>query len=302
MKKFFKDFWQVLKETYQAFSDDNAMKMSASLSYYTLFSLSPMLVLLMALAGFFFGREAIQGRVYGQIEDLIGGPAALQIQEMIKNVKFSGQTPWATLIGVVTLILGASGVFTEMQNSLNTIWQVKVKPRRSWVKMLVNRGLSISVIVSMSFLLLVSLVINALLNVFSERLQMLLADITVILFFIINNLIVLAVITTLFAVIFKILPDVRIRWKEVWTGAVFTALLFTLGKYLIGLYLSKASVGSAYGTAGSLVVILLWVYYSSTILYFGAEFTKVYARFLGKPIEPDSDAVKIEIKEIVASS
>ena len=249
-------------------------------------------------AAFFFGRDAVQGRVYGQIRTLVGSPAALQIQEMIKNVEVSGQTPWAAVLGIGTLLVGATGVFTEMQDSLNSIWQVKVKPRRGWLKLLINRGLSFSVIGSMAFLLLVSLLVSTLLNIFSERLNHWLENVTVILFFVLNNLVILGVITALFAVIFKVLPDVRIRWKDVWVGAGFTALLFMLGRYVIGLYLGQTSAGSAYGAAGSVVIILLWVYYSSTILYFGAAFTKAYAQRFGKEIEPDSDAVRIEIKEI----
>ncbi|MBC8111795.1 MAG: YihY/virulence factor BrkB family protein [Verrucomicrobia bacterium] len=298
MKDRLKQAWQLLADTYKAFSDDNAFKLSASLSYYTLFSLSPMLVVIIGLCSVFFGREAIQGKVYGQINDLIGNQAAVQVQEMIKNAEFSGQTPWAIAIGIGTLLLGATGLFTEMQDSLNTIWQVKAKPRRGWLKLLINRALSFSVIVSIGFLLLVSLLVSALLNIFSKKLEILLADATYVLFFVINILVILAVITTLFALIFKVLPDVLIRWKDAWIGAGFTALLFMLGRYLIGLYLGQTGAGTAYGAAGSIVVILLWVYYSSTILYFGAEFTKVYAQRFGEGIHPDSDAVRIEIKEI----
>lgn len=293
-----KNAWILLKDSFNGFIDDKALKMSASLAYYTIFSLAPMLVIVISLCGIFFGREAVQGRVYGQIQGFVGKDAAIQLQEMLKSVEFSGQTPLATVIGVVTLLIGATGMFTEMQDSLNTIWSVRAKPKRGWLKLIINRVLSFSVLVSIGFLLLVSLVINALLNVFSDRLEALLADVAVVAFYIINNLVVIGVITALFSVIFKVLPDVRIRWKDVLAGAVFTAVLFMIGKFLINTYLAQSDMGSAYGAAGSIVVILVWIYYTSAILYFGAEFTKAYAYRFGKGIEPDDDAVKIIRSEV----
>lgn len=298
MKTRLKNAWMLLKESFNSFLDDNALKMSASLAYYTIFSLAPMLVIVIAVCGVFFGRDAVQGRVYGQIQGFVGKDAAMQVQEMLKNVEFSGQTPLATVIGVVTLLIGATGIFTEMQDSLNTIWSVKAKPKRGWLKIIINRVLSFSVLVSIGFLLLVSLVISALLNVFSDKLEALLAEVAVVAFYIINNLVIIAVVSALFAVIFKVLPDVRIRWKDVMAGSVFTALLFMAGKFLINTYLSQSDMGSTYGAAGSIIVILVWIYYTSAILYFGAEFTKVYALKFGRGIEPDDDAVRIIKSEV----
>ncbi len=302
MKLRLKNAWMLLKDSFSAFIDDNALKMSASLAYYTIFSLAPMLVIVIALCGVFFGREAVQGRVYGQIRGFVGNDAAIQVQEMLKSVEFSGQTPLATTVGIITLLIGATGVFTEMQDSLNTIWSVKAKPKRGWLKIIINRVLSFSILVSIGFLLLASLVVSALLNVFSDRLERLLADVAVVAFYVINNLVVIAVITALFAVIFKVLPDVRMRWKDALAGSVFTALLFMIGKFLINTYLSRSDMGSAYGAAGSIIVILVWIYYTSAILYFGAEFTKIYAHKFGKGIEPDEDAVRIVRSEVEKES
>jgi membrane protein len=298
MKKLFKELWESLKGAFTAFNDDNALKLSASLSYYTVFSLSPMLIIIISLCGLFFGREAVQGEVYGQIRGLVGENAAAQIQELIKNAELSNQSGLAAILGIGTLLIGATGVFAEIQDSINTIWSLKAKPKQSWLKYLTNRLLSFSLIVSIGFLLLVSLAINAVLGIMSGYLERFFSEGTVVLFYIINQALVLAIISTLFAIIFKVLPDGHLRWKDAFTGAVFTAVLFMVGKFLIGAYLGSSSVTKTYGAAGSIVLILLWVYYTAAILYFGAEFTKVYSQKFGKPIEPNEHAVLVEKREV----
>lgn len=295
----FKKYWGVLKQAFNGFMDDNALKLSASLSYYTIFSLSPMLIVIISVCSLFFGREAIQGEIYGQIRSLVGSSAALQIQELIKNAQLTNQSGLAAVIGLGTLLIGATGIFAEMQDSINTIWGVKPKPKQGWLKYLINRFLSFSMIVSIGFLLLVSLAINTVLDLFSTRLEQLFSDGAVYLFHVINLAVVAGVITVLFALIYRVLPDGRLRWKDAFIGAAFTAVLFMVGKFVIGAYLGQPSVASTYGAAGSVIILLLWVYYSSAILFFGAEFTKAYACKLGKGIEPKEHAVLVQKREIV---
>jgi membrane protein len=292
-----KKIWYLLKETFREFNKDNAMKLSASLSYYTIFSLPPLLIIVIALCGVFFGREAVKGEIFGQINDLVGNDAALEIQEIVKNAKFSNNTRFATAVGIVILILGASGVFSEIQSSINHIWGLKAKPKRGWVKFLINRATSFSMIGCAGFLLLVSLLINSALDLLSQRLSEKFPDITLILF--VTNLIVLfLIIAILFTLIFKTLPDGRIKWRDAMLGASFTGVLFMIGKFCITAYLARNSVASVYGSAGSLIVVLIWVYYSAIILYFGAEFTKVYAINHGQKIVPKEYSVEIIKEEI----
>jgi len=297
IKTIFKDTLCILKNTFLDFTDDRGLKLSASLSYYTIFSLAPLLLLLISLAGVFFGREAIQGQVFNEINGLIGNEAAAQIQEIIKNMELSGKTTSAVIIGSITLLIGATTVFVEIQESINMIWKVKAKPKRGWVKLLKDRLLSSSLIVGLSFLLIVTFMINGLLVALNEWLKSYFPDVTILLFQIINIVLGFVVITVLFAVIFKVLPDAKISWKQVRVGAFFTACLFMLGRFLIGIYITKSNTGLAFGAAGSLIVILVWVYYTAIILYLGAEFTRVYAEFNGSKIEPADYAVVIEEHE-----
>lgn len=291
-------FLSVLKSSFSCFIQDNAFKLSASLSYYTVFSLGPILIIIISLAGFFYGREAVQGNIYGQIRELVGTEAALQIQEIIKNIQQTDQGVTAAIIGVGVLFLGATGVFIEMQDSINYIWSVKAKPTKGWLKFIINRLLSFSLVISLGFLLLVSLIISALLDLLNERLTRIMADITVYAIYVINIVVILAVNTSLFSVIYKVLPDAIIKWKDAFIGAFFTAVLFLLGKFAIGFYLGKSNLGVTYGAAASIIVILTWVYYSALILYFGAEFTKAYAIQRGGGIRIASTSVFIVKKEV----
>jgi membrane protein len=296
-KAAFKNGLNILKAAFAGFMDDRALKFSASLAYYTIFSLAPMLLLLISLAGIFLGKDASQGKIFAEINGIVGNDAAKQIQDMIKHLEMSGKSTISVIIGVITLIVGATTVFGEIQESINIIWQVKPKPKKGWLKLLQDRLLSGSLIITLGFLLLVSLLINGALLALSDKLKTFLPDITVIVFNIINLSISFVVIAVLFAVIFKVLPDVKISWKDVRSGAIFTTVMFLIGRLVIGIYIEKSGTSSTYGAAGSLIIILLWVYYTAAILYFGAEFTRAYADFKGIQIEPAEFAVHIEEKE-----
>ena len=282
----------ILKGAFKSFGEYKITKLSASLAYYTVFSMAPLLIMIISLSGIFLGREAVEGQVYAQLTGFVGEDTAKQLEEMIRNASLAGKSTLATIIGGAALLLGATTVFAEIQDSINFIWSVKAKPKLGWLKMLKNRLLSFSVIVSLAFLLLVSLAISAVIDALGNSLRDRFPDVTVVLFYIINLVVTFVVTTLIFAVIFKVLPDAVVQWKDVWAGAIATSVLFMIGKALISLYIAKANVGSTYGGAGSLVILLLWVYYSSIILYFGAAFTKEYAVVFGKEIEPKSFAVE----------
>jgi membrane protein len=295
---------KALKNAAIGFVNDNAFKLSASLSYYTIFALGPLLIIIISLAGIFFGKEAVKGRIYSQLTELVGSDSALQIQDIIINIQNSHSTTAGAIIGTVILIIGATGVFTEMQDSINFIWSVKAKPKKGWLKFIINRLLSFSLIVGMGFILLVSLIVSALLTLLSDRLVRLIPNYTVALFHIINTGIILVVIAALFTVIFKLLPDAIIAWKDALMGALLTAVLFLTGKFFIGYYIGRSNLGVTYGTAASIIILLTWVYYSAMILYYGAEFTKMYALQTGSGIKPKQTAVfiiKRETKEVPTS-
>ena len=290
--------WYLLKETYNQFTDDSGMKLSAALSYYTIFSLPPLLIIIISLSGIFFGPEAVRGEIFGQINGLVGNDAALQIQETIKNVVLSKSTTFATTFGIIILIIGASGVFSEIQESINYIWGIKAKPKRGIIKFIKNRIMSFSMIVSTGFLLLVGLIINSLMDVLNKKLSEFFPKDTVYFFYVLNILIVFMIITLLFTLIFKTLPDGKVVLRDCLIGAAFTALLFMVGKFAIGAYLGSSAIASWYGAAGSVILILIWVYYSAIILYLGAEFTKVFANTHGKKIIPYEYSVKVIEREI----
>jgi membrane protein len=294
----FKGIWNVIKETFTGFSDHKVTKLSGSLAYYTVFSMAPLLVVIISLCGIFLGQEAAQGEIYKQLAGFMGKQTALQLQEIVSKAAIGDKDKVAFIIGLVTLLVGATTVFADIQESINTIWGLKPKPKRGWLKMLQNRFLSFSVIVSLGFILLVSLGITTVLDGFSTRLQARYADVSVVLFYILNQLLTLVVITLIFAVIFRVLPDALIKWRDVLSGAVVTAVLFMLGKFAISIYIGQSDVGSTYGAAGSLVILLLWTYYSSIILYLGAEFTKAYAVAYGSEIRPAHYAVTTKEIEV----
>ncbi|WP_437918472.1 YihY/virulence factor BrkB family protein [Sphingobacterium sp. LRF_L2] len=298
IKQFIRTHFTILKNAVMGFTAEDTLKYSASLAYYTVFSLGPILVLIISLAGVFLGEDAIKGRLFTELQGLIGTSAAIQVQDIIKNLSLSGKSNIALLISAVTLLLGATTVFGDIQNSINKIWHVRPKVKKGWLKLVKDRLLSSSLVIGLGFLLVVTLIINGAVLAFTERLQRVFPDITVFLFSSINFLISFGIIYLLFCIIFKILPDVNIQWKTVRSGALFTALLFVIGRFLIGFYIESSSTESTYGAASSLVLILLWVYYTAAILYLGAIYTREYATYKGVPIEPSEFAVHVEMTEI----
>ncbi|MEP6894095.1 MAG: YihY/virulence factor BrkB family protein [Chloroflexota bacterium] len=282
-----KALWNLMKNTATKWSLDQAPRLGAALAYYATFSLAPLLIIAIAISGLVFGREAASGQIVGQIQGLVGQDTASTIQAMIAKSNQPATSILTSLVGLLTLLLGASGVFGELQRSLNEIWGVKPKPKRGLLATLKDKFFSFGIVLGSGFLLLISLVVSAGLAAMSNIFVGLTPGWGVITQ-IINFIISMAVITVLFALIFKYIPDTKIIWADVWSGAALTALLFTIGKALIGLYIGYSSLASTYGAAASLVVILLWVYYSAQILFFGAEFTQVYANMYGSRSHSES--------------
>ena len=297
MKKI-KEVGKVIIQAFKSFGEDKIPKYSASLAYTTVFSLGPLLIVIIFLCSIFFGQEATQGKIYSQMQQFVGQDAALQLQTIIQNASISNKGSFAALIGIVTLILGATAVFAEIQDSINTIWGFKAKPKKGLWKIIRNRFLSFSVVVSLGFLLLVSLAISTILEGLSDQLKARFPNVTVVIFYILNLIISFVVITTLFAVIFKVLPDAQTKWKDIFPGALASGILFMIGKFAISFYIGKSHVGTTYGAAGSLVVLLLWVYYSAIILYLGAEFAKTWASYKGSSIQPNDYAVALKKVEV----
>ena len=290
--------WKAMKKAAVDFNDDNGFKMAASLSYSMIFSIAPFLIVAISLAGIIWGQEAAEGRIYEQIKDLVGASPAQQIQDIITNIQRSHHTVAGAIVGGAILLIGATGVFTEIQGSINYMWSILSKPKKGWLKFLMNRLLSFSLIVAFGFISMVSLVVNSLMDILGDFLKRYFTHFTVYFFYTVNLVLTLAVIIVLFMIVFRILPDAIISWKDSFIGALFTGLLFIVGKLLISLYLSHSSIGVLYGAAASIMLILTWVYYSSIILYYGAEFTRAYAQLVGRSIRPNSTAVYIEKKEV----
>ena len=285
---------RVLKEAAYEWVDDGAMRLSSSLAYYAIFSLAPLLVIVVSIAGFFFGEDAARGEMAHQIAALAGRGAGEAIQAAVQSSAAQKTTGvLATVAGMALLLFGASTVFAELKDALNTVWGVVVKPGRPFLTLVHDRFFSFSIVLAVGFLLLVSLVISVLLAALSTymsgRIQL-----PPLVWQAWDFSISFAVISGLFGMIFKLLPNVHIGWRDVWLGAVCAALLFTLGKFAIGYYLATSSIASSFGAAGSVVVVLAWVYYSACILFFGAEVTKVYARTYGSGIVPNSRAVLVD--------
>ena len=273
--------------------NDQAPTLGAALAYYTVFSLAPLLIIAIAIAGLVFGHEAAQGQIFDQLRGLLGEASAKSMQDMVQNANAKPATGVvATLIGVMTLLFGASGVFGQLQTSLNAIWDVEPKPGRGILGIIQDRILSFGFILVVGFLLLVSLLLTAAIALVAQWFGGMVPGMET-LVQILNSILSLSVITLLFAMIFKFLPDAKIAWHDVWIGAFITAVLFTVGKLALGLYLGKSGVTSSYGAAGSLIALLLWVYYSSQILFFGAEFTQVYANRFGSHVAPADNAMAV---------
>jgi membrane protein len=284
----------MLKETFSEFIADNGLKLSAALSYYAFFSLVPLLIIIINLFGFIFGEVAVRGEIFGEVKGLMGSKAAIQIQDIIKNASLSNAGTLVTIIGIIVLIIGASGVFSEIQDSLNYIWGIKTKPKHTVIKFIKNRLVAFSMIGLVGFLLLVGLVINSLVDILNKNLSTYFPHNIIELFYAANILIIFITISILFTLIFKTLADGKVLLSHCFIGASFTAILFMIGKFIIGAYLIRSSVASIYGAAGTVILILLWVYYSAIILYFGAEFTKVYTRSRGQKIIPNDHSVRLK--------
>lgn len=297
MLKYLKKIWFLLKETVGKFIDDNPMSYSAAIAFYTIFSLPGILMVTVYIAGTAYDQELVQSELFNQIEQLIGPQSAKEINKILLNIEQSGEITFARTIGIITLLFSATTVFVSLQEALNKIWGIKAKPKYGFLKLLVDRILSLALIISIGFLLLVSLVADAILVIFREQLAEYLSGVTSSIIMVINILFSLAVITLIFAAIFKVLPDAKIKWRDVGIGAFITTLLFTSGKYLIGFYLGTSSVGTTYGAAGSFILMLIWIYFSTTILLLGAEFTYIYSKHIGSVILPGKGAVKVVLKE-----
>ena len=297
MKKI-KEIGGVIVQSFKNFGKDKIPKYSAALAYTTVFSLGPLLIVIIFLCSIFFGQEATQGRIYSEMQQFVGDDAALQLQTIIQNASLSGKGTAAAVIGIITLLFGATTVFAEIQDSINSIWGLKAKPSKGLWKLLRNRFLSFSVVVSLGFLLLVSLAISTIIEGLSAQLKASFPDVTVVIFYILNLLISFVIITALFAVIFKVLPDAKTKWKDIMPGALASGILFMIGKFAISFYIGKTNVGSTYGAAGSLVILLVWVYYSAIILYLGAEFAKAWSFHKGSSIHPNDYAIALEKVEV----
>ncbi|RZM78658.1 YihY/virulence factor BrkB family protein [Leptolyngbya iicbica] len=290
-----KQVWRMLKAAFQEWNEDKAARLAAALAYYTLFSLAPLLILVIAIAGLFFDSAAVRQQIMGQVEALIGGTSADFVSTILDNANRPGNNSGviASLISVGLLLIGATGVLTQLQLSLNTIWSVEARPDIGFLNLLRKRLLSLGMIIVIGFLLLVSLIISSVISGFSDYLNTLAPSLDTIVQ-VLNFAVSFGITTLLFAMIFKFLPDVVITWGDVWFGSAATAILFSLGKFLIGLYLGNSSFGSSYGAAGSVIILLVWVFFSAQILFYGAELTQVYSRRFGSQIQPNRYAVRQE--------
>lgn len=284
---------ELLKDSAVEWYEDEAPRKAASLAYYTLLSTAPLLMFSVTIAGVAFGDEAARGQIATQVGAVVGPQAAAAVQGVVRNAHQEQGGLLSSIIGIAVLLFGASGVFGELQTTMNSVWGVKPKPGRGVKGFLRDRFLSFTMVLGVAFMLLVSLLISAALSAVGEFLSSSLPGGEA-LWQVLNLLISLSIITGLLSLIFKVVPDAEIRWRDVWVGAFVTAILFTVGKSLLGLYLGKSSFSSSYGAAGSVVALVVWVYYASQILFMGAEFTQVYARLFGANIQPSPDAVAVE--------
>jgi len=296
MKKTIKAFFKIAGSASRRWWRKDPFMQSAVIAYYAIFSMPGLLVIVISIGSLFFKKDIITGQLYTQISSIMGVETARQIQDMIISISHTNKSVLATIIGIITVLLGATGVFVELQKALNVIWEVKAKPRRAIFTVIRTRLFSFGLILSVGFLLLISLTITTIIAVIGNWVMNHWPNIVLIIFYMLNFIISFGVVMLLFALLFKILPDAKIQWKHLWWGSVLTAFLFILGKTAIGFYLSKTNPGSAYGAAGSIVLILLWVSYSSMIFFYGAEFTRAYADFFTGKVSPTEVAVKVTDK------
>jgi membrane protein len=293
-----KTMWSLLKQSYDAWSEDKAPRLGAALAYYTIFSLAPLLIIMIGIAGLVFGEQAAHHELFAQIKDAVGGTSASAIEDLLKNTQQTGGSWLATVIGFVVLLVGATGLFVQLQDALNTIWKVAPKPGRPILGMLRDRLLSFILVLGTTLLLLALLIVSAALTALNKFLPPNALPGSTYLWQVLNGLVSFGFCTLICAMVYKTLPDVHIAWGDVWIGAAVTALLFTAGKYLIGLYLGGSSITTAFGAAGSLIAVLLWIYYSTQIFLFGAEFTRIYADRFGSRVRPTENAVRLTPEQL----
>ena len=302
-----KQYWNAIKctlvakligDTVRSFIQDNAMLYAASIAFYAIFSLPAVLILVVFVGSVFYGEQAVQGQLYDQINMHVGPNVAKQLENILKNVEISGGGAIARTVGIITLLFSATTVFVNIQLALNEIWGVRAKPKKGWLKLVLDRVFSFAVVGSLGFILLATLMVDAFLTVAEPYLVQLISDYTVYLLQLASFILLIGLLTIVFTTVFKVLPDAQIRWRDVWVGALVTTILFTLGKELIGIYLGSSTLSSTYGAAGSLVLLLIWIYYSSVIFLVGAEFTKAYSQRVGRAIRPRKNAVKVIKQEI----
>lgn len=286
-----KYFGSIFRDTFVQWLEREPFRSSAVISFYTIFSLPGLLVIIINLAGYFYGEEAITQRISAEIERMIGGTTAKDIEAIIANASMHRDSLFASLVGIGTLIFGATGVFYQLQQTLNQIWEVKPQPRNKIIKMALDRVFSFGLILAVGFILLVSLILSAMLTVLSDWVEIYFSETFNIVFRILDLSLSLGVITFLFAAIYKILPDATVAWRDVWTGAFVTALLFVVAKFALGFYFGHSNPASAYGAAGTIILIMLWVSYAGLIILFGAEFTRIYADRRGARVKPLEFAV-----------
>lgn len=294
IKVFLKKLRNVLVLTFNSFGQDNATKLAGSLAYSTIFSLPPMLLLVIISGGYFYGQDAFQGKIFAELKDIVGSNTAIQIQNIIKGLYIQEHSFLATTISITALIIGATSIFTEIQGSLNQIWGVRSKSKKGILKIIINRALSFSMIIGLGFLLIISLLANTIILTMGNWILEHFAWLPVGLIDWLNQLFLFLILNFLFAFIYKVLPDVRIKWRQVFPGALLTTLLFLLGKFFIGLYISQNNMISLYGAGSSIIILLVWVYFSALILYLGAEFSKAWTTINGDVIHPSSLAEESE--------
>lgn len=296
LKQRLRDIWDVLVAAGKGFSEDKVPKLSGSLAYFTVFSIAPLLTIILSIGTLILASDAEASRtLFTQLDNLVGPQLSDSVQDFVNKASLSGKSNVALVVGIISLFVGATAVFTEIQDTLNTIWKVKPAPKKGWLKMITNRLLSFSIIVGLGFILLVSLVISGMLNSLQGQLQLILPGFSDVIIAAISTLVSFAVITLLFAVIFKVLPDVVLPWRPAIIGSAVTAVLFGIGKMLIDIYIQKANPGVVFGAAGSIALLLVWVYYTAFILYFGAELTQAIAEKYYEGIKPSKYAVHTKV-------
>jgi membrane protein len=286
-----KNFWQLLKDTFSQWSEREPFNNSIIIAYYTIFSLPGLLVVIITFAGYFYDKKQVTTQITGQIEATVGGDTASDVQAIVDKASESKDSVVASILGVATLLFGATGIFYQLQQILNKMWEVKPKPKQKILKLIKDRVFSFGLILIVGFLLLVSLVLSAALTAVGDWVSGHISESLQVAFKILDFVVSLAVVTLLFASIYKFLPDAKISWRDVWIGALMTSVLFVVAKFALGVYFGKSDPGSTYGAAGSIVLIMLWVSYAGLILLFGAEFTQVYANRYGRKVQPVSTAV-----------